>query len=330
MHRIQQVAVATLFTAALAAPAAAQQQNYSPVSQADIQRLQDNVYQAATDIQQLRGRDATRATQLQSQLDDLREEVIYLKVKLRKDGTLGRSEYSTVRDRIEDVRSQAHGETNNTASTSTGTALGRSAGTGTPTSTQSSSTSSSTTRSTTSTNTTAARAGDLEIPAGTELDVRLTNVLNSGTAKVEDRFEGTTLVDLNIAGRTVIPAGSVMRGVVTAVEPATRTNRTGKMTVSFDQVTSNGREYPIRGTVTQAIEGEGIKGETGRIATGAGVGAILGGILGGFKGALAGILIGGGGTIAATEGKEVELPQGSVLRVRLDSPVQIQTNAAGR
>ncbi len=322
MHRIQQVAVAALFTAALAAPAAAQQQNYSAVSQADIQRLQDNVYQAAMDIQQLRGRDATRATQLQSQLDDLREEVIYLKVKLRKDGTLGRSEYSTVRDRIEDVRSQAHGETNNTASTSSGTALGRSTGTGATTST-----SSSTTRSTT--NTTAARGGEIEIPAGTEVDVRLTNVLNSGTAQVEDRFEGTTLVDLNIAGRTVIPAGSVMRGVVTAVEPATRTNRTAKLTVSFDQVTANGRAYPVRGTVTQAIEGEGIRGETGRIATGAGVGAILGGILGGFKGALAGILIGGGGTIAATEGREVELPQGSVLRVRLDSPVQIQT-AAGR
>jgi len=203
MHRIQQVAVATLFTAALAAPAAAQQQNYSPVSQADIQRLQDNVYQAAMDIQQLRGRDATRATQLQSQLDDLREEVIYLKVKLRKDGTLGRSEYSTVRDRIEDVRSQAHGEPNNTASTSTGTAPGRSSVTGSTTSTQSSSTA----RSATSTNTTAARAGEVEIPVGTEIDVRLTNVLNSGTAQVEDRFEGTTLVDLNIAGRTVIPAG---------------------------------------------------------------------------------------------------------------------------
>jgi hypothetical protein len=325
MHRIQQVAMAALFAAALAAPAAAQQQNYSPVSQADIQRLQDNVSQAAIDIQQLRGRDATRASQLQSQLDDLREEVIYLKVKLRKDGTLGRSEYSGVRDRIEDVRSQSRGDSNNTASTSTGTTLGRSTGSGSA-GTQTSST----TRSTTSTNATTARGGEIEIPAGTEIDVRLTNMLNSGTAKVEDRFEGTTLVDLNVTGRTVIPAGSVMRGVVTAVEPATRTNRTAKMTVSFDQVTVNGRAYPVRGTVTQAIEGEGIKGETGRIATGAGVGAILGGILGGFKGALAGILIGGGGTIAATEGKEVELPQGSVLRVRLDSPVQIQTTAAGR
>ena len=77
----------------------------------------------------------------------------------------------------------------------------------------------------------------------------------------------------------------------------------------------NGQPYAIRGTVTQAIEGEGIKGEAARIGTGAGVGAIIGGILGGVKGALAGILIGGGGTIAATEGKEVQLPQGSVLRV---------------
>ena len=41
-----------------------------------------------------------------------------------------------------------------------------------------------------------------------------------------------------------------------------------------------------------------------------------------------GILIGGGGTIAATEGKEVELPQGTVLRVRIDAPLQVQAAAA--
>jgi hypothetical protein len=140
---------------------------------------------------------------------------------------------------------------------------------------------------------------------------------------VEDRFEGTSLVDLNVGGRTVIPAGSVMRGVVTSVEPATRTNRTARMAVSFDQVTIGGRPYPMRGTVTQAIEGEGLRGEAGRIGAGAGIGAIIGGILGGVRGVLAGIAIGGGGTILATEGREVELPQGSVLRVRFDSPLQI-------
>ena len=276
--------LAALLVTAFAAPAAAQQN--SSVTPADIQRLQDNVYQANTDVSQLRSRDAARATQLQAELDELRDEVIYLRVRLRKERLLARSEYADVRDRIEDLRTRARGDAAG-AATST-----RAAG---------------------------------EIPAGTEIDVRLANNLSSGTAAVEDRFEATTLIDLSVDGRTLVPAGSVMRGVVTAIEPATRTNRTARMTVSFDQVTVNSRAYPMRGTVTKAIEGEGLTGETARIGTGAGVGAILGGILGGFKGTLAGILIGAGGTIAATEGKQVELPQGSVLRVRFDSPVTIQT-----
>jgi hypothetical protein len=83
------------------------------------------------------------------------------------------------------------------------------------------------------------------------------------------------------------------------------------MTVAFDQITIRGRNYPIRGTVTQALESEGIKGEVAKIGAGAGVGAIIGGIIGGAKGALIGVLIGAGGTIAATEGKDVSLPTGT-------------------
>ena len=325
MQRIQRVAFAAILAVALAAPALAQQQNYSQVSQADIQRLQDSVSQAASEIQQLKGRDATHAGQLQSQLDDLRDEVIYLKVKLRKEGSLQRTEYASVRDRLDDLRSQATNYTPSSTNTTSSTATNRGASSAAPSTSQSST--SRTTTSTTSSSTTSgstASGGQVEVPSGTEVDVRLTNSLNSGTAQVEDRFEGTTVVDLAINGRTVIPAGSVMRGVVTSVDPATRTNRTAKMTVSFDQVTVNGRAYPIRGTVTQAIQGEGIKGETGKIATGAGVGAVIGGILGGVKGAVLGTVIGGGGITAATEGKEVDVPQGSVLRVRFDSPVSIQ------
>jgi len=301
MRRTHRAALAAVLVACLAAPAAGAQ--VSAVTQNDVQRLQDNVYQASSDVTQLRSRDASRAGQLQTELDDLREEVIYLKVKLRKEGSLTRTEYADVRDRIEDLRTRARAEPVYAAAPPPAAAPGSAAGT--------------------RASTTTSAAGTVEIPAGTEIDVRLTNALNSGSVQVEDRFEATTLVDLNLSGRTVVPAGSVVRGVVTAVEPATRTNRTARLTVSFDQITVNGRSYPMRGTVTQAIEGEGIRGEAGRIGTGAGVGAIIGGILGGFKGALAGILIGAGGTIAATEGREVELPQGSVLRVRVDSPVQI-------
>lgn len=295
--------LAALIVAVFATVASAQQ-----VTQNDITRLQDNLYQAGSDISELRQRDNVRANQLQAELDEVREEVIYLKVKLRKEGSLVRAEYADVRDRIADIRTTARGDAQNAYSTAPATPARGASQPRAGTSTQ--------------TTTTAGRAG--EIPAGTELDLRLTNVLNSGTAVVEDRFEATTLVDFNANGRTLVPAGSVMRGVVTSVEEATRTNRTAKMTLSFDQLTVNGRSYPVRVTVTQAIEGEGIRGEVGRVGTGAGVGAIIGGLLGGVKGALAGILIGAGGTIAATEGREVELPQGAVLRVRFDAPVQIQ------
>jgi hypothetical protein len=299
-------------------------QTAGPITQADIQRLQDEVFQAGSDVQQLRARDAAKAAPLQTQLDDLRDEVIYLKVKLRKDGTLGRSEYTSVRERIDTVRSQAREVPATASAPSTAPAPAASATPAGRPAAQSSSAAGSTSRATVTNN------GEVEVLVGTELDVRLAMPLNSGTAKVEDRFEATTLAVVEANGRTVIPAGSVMRGIVSAVDPATRTNRNARMTVAFDQVTINGRDYAIRATVTQAIEGEGVKGETGRIATGAGVGAIIGGLLGGFKGALAGILVGGGGTIAATEGKQVDLPQGTVLRVRFDSPLKVTVPPAGR
>jgi len=162
------------------------------------------------------------------------------------------------------------------------------------------------------------------VPVGTQFDVRLQTSLNSKTAQVEDRFEGTTVVDLRQDDRVLVPAGAVLRGIVSSVNKAGRVERKGSLTVAFDQITFRGRTYPIRATVTQALESEGVRGEAGRIGTGAGIGAIIGGILGGGKGALAGILIGGGGTVAATEGQDVDLPAGTILRVRLDTALDLQ------
>jgi hypothetical protein len=114
----------------------------------------------------------------------------------------------------------------------------------------------------------------------------------------------------------------VARGVVSAVDRASRIYRRGSLTVSFDRLTVNGRTYDIRANVVEALEA-GVQGEIGKIGAGAGVGAIIGGILGGTKGALAGILIGAGGTVLATEGNDVDLPVGTVMRVRFESPIQI-------
>ena len=276
------------------------------VTSSDIQRLQDNVYDASRDISQVRSRDASLASQLQAELDDARDEVVYLKVKLRKHEPIARSEYADVRDRIENIRSRARGDASGgytPPSSTRSTAEDRQGGATRPT---------------------ARSSNPNEVPVGTEFDVRLQNSLSSATAQVEDRFEATTIVDLTDENhRVIVPAGSVMRGVVSSVNKAGRIERKGSMTVAFDRVTIRDRSYPMRATVTQAIESEGIKGEKEKIGIGAGAGAILGAILGGAKGALAGILIGGGGTIAATEGKDVELPAGTVLRVRLDTPINL-------
>jgi hypothetical protein len=159
----------------------------------------------------------------------------------------------------------------------------------------------------------------IEIPSGSEIDVRLTTALTSDTAQVEDRVEATTMIDLYNGNELLVPAGSVLTGWVTSVDRASRTDRKGSLTVEFNRLRINNRSYDVRAYVSQALESEGIQGEAGRIGAGSAVGAIIGGILGGVKGAIAGILIGGGGVIAATEGKDVHLPEGTVLRVRFDS-----------
>jgi len=162
------------------------------------------------------------------------------------------------------------------------------------------------------------------VPAGQELDVRLQSTLSSENAKVEQRFETTTAADLMQNGRVLVPAGAVVRGVVSDVKPAGRVDRSGSITLSFDRMTINGRNYPIRGMATQIFESGGIREEVGTAGAGAGIGGVVGGILGGVKGALLGAVIGAGGAIAATDGKDVELPAGSVVRIRLDSDVNVR------
>ena len=162
------------------------------------------------------------------------------------------------------------------------------------------------------------------IPAGQELDVRLGTTPSSKTAKVEQRFESTTVADVTQNGMVLLPAGSVVRGVGSAVDPADRLHRAGSLTLSFDEITVRGRSYQIRAMATNVFESGGIRDEAGTAGIGAGAGAIVGDVLGGLKGAILGAVIGAGGAIAATEGKDIELPAGSIIRIRLDSPVSIR------
>jgi hypothetical protein len=162
------------------------------------------------------------------------------------------------------------------------------------------------------------------LPAGQELDVRLQSPLSSATAQAEQRFEATTVVDVMQNGQTLIPAGAVVRGVVAEVDPATRLDRAGRLVLSFDQLEVQGRSYPIRAMATQVFESGGIRDEAATAGAGAGIGGVIGGVLGGVRGALLGAIIGGGGAILATEGRDIELPAGTIMRIRLDQAVSVR------
>ncbi len=325
---------AAMFALALAVPVAAQN-----ITAVDIQRLQDQVYAATGDVYRMRNTNTDGSARLQTDLDDLHDEVVYLKVKLRKEGSVSRYEYNDLQTRIQDLRARARGDRGNTSTSTSNsgnsggwTTNSDAGGTATSGSRGGYGTGSNTgvsggvidDRNRNDQGTTSRSSGNSAIPDGQEVDVRLNSELSSETAQVEQRFEATTAADLYRGNEVIIPAGSTMRGVVSSVEKATRTQRKGSVTVAFDQITIRGRNYPMRGTVTQALESEGIKGETAKIGAGAGIGAVIGGIIGGVKGALLGVLIGGGGTIAATEGKDVKLPPGTILRVRLDQPPAVR------
>jgi len=284
------MAFAVALTLLAAAPADAQ-----TVTRADIERLEVLSNEVALDVEDaLRRNNALGNTEFEM----LREEVIYLKVKQRKNERITRAQYNDVRSRLLSLQSRARAQ----AGGISGGVAGQTRGT---------------------TGVTRDRYGrGGEVPSGTEIDVRLSAPLSSETATVEQRFEATTAADVMQDGRVLIPAGSRVRGVVSSVDPASRTDRRGSMTLAFDQITINGRNYEMRGTLVQALEADK-DNEVAKIGGGAGVGAIIGGIIGGLKGAILGAVIGAGGTIAATEGSDVKLEAGTILRLRLDEPLHV-------
>ena len=260
------------------------------VTEADLAKLDATATEISKQAASLRPSDPTLAADVEKSLALLKEDVIYLRVRLRREGTVQRADFNDVRDRLETLRVK-----------SLGTVTGQPVLADDP-----------------------KMPGEMwVVPVGTEMDVRLQTALNSGTAKVEQRFEATTLVDLKLGGEVRIPAGTIVRGFVGSVRAAGRVERKGSLTLAFDEILLPRGPSRLRASVTQALDGKSSE-DISRIGTGAAVGAILGGIIGGAKGLLLGVLVGGGGTIAATDGSDVNLPVGTVLRIRIDAPLEIR------
>src|SRR5690606_39700136 len=74
------------------------------VSAADITRLETMAAGIARSVEALRESDPTLAGDVSARLADLNDEVTYLRVKLRREGSVTRDEYASLRDRLDTLQ----------------------------------------------------------------------------------------------------------------------------------------------------------------------------------------------------------------------------------
>lgn len=167
--------------------------------------------------------------------------------------------------------------------------------------------------------------GSLALPEGTEIQVRLETPLSSRTARPEDRFTATVMRPVYVENRLVVAAGARVRGTVVSAEPAERPVRGGKLDLAFNTLElEDNTRADVRARVI-SIDEDIDKSETAEKAgIGAALGALLGSVIGGKKGALVGLIVGGAGGAITTRGEEVELPEGTVLTLRTERPINLR------
>jgi len=166
----------------------------------------------------------------------------------------------------------------------------------------------------------------LTIDAGTIVEVRLTDELDSKTATPSQPFQGSLVHDLVANGMVAIPRGSPVEGRVTAVKDAAHFAGSASLSLELTELTVRGQKVSLTTEAyTQTAAGRG-KNSAKKIGGGGAFGAIVGALAGGGEGAAIGTLAGaatGAGVQGVTRGQQVRIPTESVLDFQLQSPVTV-------
>jgi hypothetical protein len=172
----------------------------------------------------------------------------------------------------------------------------------------------------------AADMGPIELPAGTNLVVRMIDGVDSERNGVGETFAASLDEPVTINGQPAIPRGSDV--IVKLVESKESGKLTGRAEVALNlqSIKVNGRVVDVNTqSVSRVSDPRGAR--TAKVAGGtAAVGAIIGAIAGGGKGAAIGAGAGGAagaGVEMATKGQRVKIPPETRLTFVLDNPVRI-------
>jgi hypothetical protein len=164
------------------------------------------------------------------------------------------------------------------------------------------------------------------IPAGTLLQVRLQDPLDSAVNLTGDGFRAILDQDLVIEGAIAVPRGSVLDGKVSHVQRAGRVQGRATLSLQLVRVSARDSNYALQ-TALRTFEAQAsTKKDAAKVGIGAGLGAVIGAIAGGGKGAAIGAAAGagaGGATVMATRGDEVKLEAEQVLDFELTEDLRV-------
>ena len=168
--------------------------------------------------------------------------------------------------------------------------------------------------------------GSVELPAGTNLVVRMIDSVDSEVNRVGQTFAASMDQPVTMGGETIIPRGAdVVVKLVDAKESGKLTGTT-VLTLDLMSVKVDGRMVDIN-TQSVARESDSRGQRTAKVAGGGAVlGAVIGGIAGGGKGAVIGAGAGGAagaGAEEVTKGQRVKVPSETRLTFVLDTAIRI-------
>lgn len=169
------------------------------------------------------------------------------------------------------------------------------------------------------------------VPAGTEMVVALDEELSTRSHQEGDEFTARVASDVTASGATAIPAGTVVRGEVTAVQQADEEGKKGVLSLDVSSVEVRGEHSEVNARVVSAnpeVRSETSDGEAAaKVGGGAAAGAILGRVIGGDgTGAAVGAAVGaaaGTGVVLATKDGYAVLPRGSNVRLELTDALTV-------
>ena len=164
------------------------------------------------------------------------------------------------------------------------------------------------------------------VPAGTALNVRLTEGIDVDVSKAGQNFKAIVDDPVMIGGSVVIPRGAYAAVQAVQVEQSGKMKGSDKISLKVNAIGFGGVVYEVTTAYVEAKgKGEG-KRTARKIGGGAGLGAIVGGIAGGGEGAAIGAVVGGvtGGAIASGGEEHLKLPAETRLQFQLSAAVNIR------